>query len=121
MGKPRIMAIDDTQFVCDTLKTWLQGSYEIHTFLSGKEGLAYLTENEVDLILLDYDMPEMTGFEVLMEIRTHLRYGDIPVIFLTGVTNERMEEEMLERGANDYITKPLDIGVLRRGIGKFIK
>ena len=118
MDKHKIVAVDDTSFICETLAAWLKSSYDIKTFLSGQEALRYLEEHGADLILLDYDMPVMTGYEVLMSIRTSKRIGKIPVIFLTGVTNERMEAEMLERGANDFIRKPLDITTLRERIGK---
>jgi len=121
MGKPKIVAIDDTPFIGDTLKAWLKGEYEIRTFLSGKEGLQYLSDNDVDLVLLDYEMPAMTGYEVLMGIRTNQKISKLPVIFLTGVTNERMEEEMMERGASDFIRKPLDLTLLRQRIVKQLK
>ena len=120
MNKPKIVAIDDTPFICETLTAWLKGRYEIQTFLSGKDALQYLSDNDVDLILLDYEMPNMTGYEVLMSIRTHKRIGKTPVIFLTGVENERMETEMLQRGANDYIRKPLDMSLLFSHIEKHL-
>ena len=120
MDKPKIVAIDDTKFVCDTLSAWLKNEYDVVTFLSGKDGIAYLTENTADLLLLDYDMPGMTGYEVLMEIRINKKTSKLPVIFLTGVTNERMEQEMMERGADDYIHKPLEMSVLRERIKKHL-
>ena len=121
MGKPKIVAIDDTPFICDTLKAWLKGEYEIQTFLSGKEGLQHISDNDVDLVLLDYEMPVMTGYEVLMGIRTNQKISKLPVIFLTGVINERMEEEMMERGASDFIRKPLDLTLLRKHIVRQLK
>ena len=117
--KPLIVAVDDAVFVCDTLKTWLQDSYDIQTFLDGKSALDFLEKNPADLILLDYDMPGMTGFEVLMKIRQNFKRR-LPVVFLTAVTNERMEEEMLTRGADAYIRKPLDIGILKHTINEYM-
>ena len=115
--KPIIVAVDDAPFVCDTLTTWLQDTYDIRTFLNGKDALTHLETNEPDLILLDYDMPGMTGYEVLMKIRHNPTLDKkLPVIFLTAVTNDRMEMEMLERGANAYIRKPLDMGILKHTI-----
>ena len=116
MGYPVIVAIDDTPFICDTLTAWLKGAYEIHTFTSGKDGLHFLVENGADLVLLDYEMPGMTGYEVLMGIRTNMKTSKLPVIFLTGVVSGRMETEMLERGADGYLHKPLDLAVLRKCI-----
>ena len=120
-NKPVILAVDDAAFVCDTLRTWLQDTYDIHTFLDGKSALEFLGKNETDLILLDYDMPGMTGYEVLMKIRQNPTIKRrIPIVFLTAVTNERMEEEMLNRGADAYIRKPLDIGILKHTINEYL-
>jgi response regulator RpfG family c-di-GMP phosphodiesterase len=123
MGKFKIVAVDDDPFICDTLAISLKGEYEINTFLSGKDTLAYLKDNVVDLILLDYEMPEMTGYEVLMGIHDskNKQNNSVPVIFLTGVVNERMEVEMRARGASDYIRKPIDMAKLRECIEKHLK
>jgi len=121
MSKPVIVAVDDAAFVCDTLKTWLQDSYDIHTFLDGKDALIFMDKNPVDLVLLDYDMPNLTGYEVLMKIRQNTAFeSTLPIIFLTAITNERMEEEMLTRGADAYIRKPLDIGILKHTIREYL-
>jgi response regulator RpfG family c-di-GMP phosphodiesterase len=120
MSKPVILAVDDTAFVLDSIKSGLSSNYEVVACESGKEGLDYLADNHVDLVLLDYDMPGMTGFEVLMNIQTLNNNRHVPVIFLTGVTNIRMEQEMMERGARDYIRKPIDFTVLRERINKLL-
>jgi CheY-like chemotaxis protein len=65
-------------------------------------------------------MPEMTGYEVLMAIQANHSLNKIPIIFLTGVINERMEEEMRDRGASDYIRKPIDMNTLKACIGKHL-
>jgi response regulator RpfG family c-di-GMP phosphodiesterase len=121
MSKPVIVAVDDTEFVLMSIKSGLEGKYDVHTFPNGIEAMDYISNNPVDLVLLDYDMPEMTGYEVLMKIR-HLRgKSDIPAIFLTGVIHERMEQEMRTRGAQDYIRKPIDFAVLRQHIETLLK
>jgi response regulator RpfG family c-di-GMP phosphodiesterase len=121
MDKPVIMAVDDTQFVLDSVKSGLEDDYEIKTFLTGAGAVEYIDKNPVDLVLLDYDMPEMTGYEVLMNIRAGSSNKNVPVIFLTGVTNDRMELEMRERGAQNYIRKPIDFTVLRQCAGKWLQ
>ncbi|MDR0324693.1 MAG: response regulator [Oscillospiraceae bacterium] len=121
MSKPIIIAVDDQKVMCNLIASMLSGTYDIHTFTEGKDALTYMSENPADLVLLDYDMPTMTGYEVLMGIRGDKKNSGIPVIFLTGVTNERMEMEMRDRGANDYICKPIDFTVLRQRIDKHLK
>jgi response regulator RpfG family c-di-GMP phosphodiesterase len=121
MIKPNIVAVDDQKIMCNLIASMLKEDYNIHTFTEGSEALKYMIGNAVDFVLLDYDMPNMTGYEVLLHIREDKRIADLPVIFLTGVTNPRMEEEMLERGANDFICKPIDFHLLRQRIKKHIK
>jgi len=112
MSKPIVLVIDDQPFVCETLYNLLKVTYEVHTFLSGKDAMEYISDRSVDIILLDYDMPNMTGYEVLMSIRTSKHNNATPVIFITAEVNERMKTEMMERGANDYICKPINAAVL---------
>ena len=108
MGKPTIVVVDDQPFVCEMVKKILDGIYEVHTFTSGKELLKYIDSNAADFFLLDYEMPEMTGYEVLMAVRSSKLNGQKPAVFLTAQTNDRMKVEMLERGANDYLCKPIN-------------
>ena len=121
MNKPVIAVLDDQLFICEMIEIILKDSYEVHKFLHGKDAIKFVSEHPVDLIFLDYDMPEMTGYEALMAIRASKAAAETPIIFLTAQNNERMKAEMLERGANDYICKPIDSNELRRTVKKFIK
>ena len=98
----------------------LKDTYDIVTFTEGKAAVNYMSENPADLVLLDYEMPGMTGYEVLMAIRGHKKTAAVPVIFLTGSTSARMEQEMRERGADDYICKPIDFNILRQHIKRHL-
>ena len=118
MKNPTVIIVDDQPFICDTIKAILKNSYDARSYTSGKEALGFLSDNPVDLVLLDYDMPGMTGYEVLMSIRGSKHNANTPVIFITAETNERMRIEMIERGASDYICKPIDSSVLHERIKK---
>ena len=120
MSKRDIMVVDDQPSVCKEIAIFLRDAYTVHTFKSGKEALDYLLNHSVDLVLLDYDMPNMTGFEVLMALRTNMSTKKTPVVFLTGETNERMKQEMLSRGANDYLCKPIGSPELLQCIRKHL-
>ena len=120
MAKPVIVTIDDQSFICEIIKHDLGNDYDVKTFTSGNDAIKFWNESHVDLILLDYEMPEITGYGVLMAIRSKKQTMDIPVIFLTGVTNKRLEEEMLERGANAFTNKPINFTVLRQLIQKHL-
>ena len=116
MDKPNIIVVDDQPSVCKEIAGFLAIDYSVHAFKSGQEALDYLDSNPADLILLDYYMPGMTGYEVLLAIRSRRQSKDTPVVFLTGETNERMRLEMMGRGASDFLCKPVNSSDLRQCI-----
>ena len=120
MDRQDIVVVDDQPSVCREVTVFLKDSYTVHAFTAGKEALDYMAGNPVDLVLLDYEMPVMTGYEVLMNIRINKSTHKVPVIFLTGETNERMRQEMIGRGADDYLCKPVSSFDLRQCIEKHL-
>ena len=121
MSKRGILIVDDQPSICKEVAFFLKNDYTVYPFTSGKEALEFLSDQQqVDLVLLDYDMPAMTGYEVLMAIRMNKATSEIPVIFLTGVTNDRMRQEMMGRGATDYLCKPISSSELRACIEKYL-
>ena len=120
MGQPDILVVDDQPSVCREVVAFLKDGYTVHAFSSGAEALDYMLKNPVDLVLLDYDMPGMTGYEVLISIRSNRQAKDTPVIFLTAETNERMKTEMLARGAVDYLCKPISSAALQASVKKHL-
>ena len=120
MSKRAILVVDDQPSVCKEVTTFLKDAYAVHAFKSGKEALEYLSANSADLVLLDYDMPDMTGYEVLLAMRLNNSTKATPVVFLTGETNERMRYEMIARGADDYLCKPINSIELRNCIEKHL-
>lgn len=87
------------------------------TATSGKEALQKLNEKELDLVLLDIVMPDMSGIEVLTEIRNAYTPSQLPVIMVTAEDNSAIMLEAVAEGANDYVTKPYDVVFLRKRIG----
>lgn len=106
-SKSVIMAIDDDPVILNSLASVLKAEYGVRPFASGKTALDFLVRQTVDLILLDYQMPGMTGLEVLKALQSDARICEIPTIFLTGSIDDESEVEALEFGAVDYIIKPL--------------
>jgi putative two-component system response regulator len=84
----------------------LKGEYNVRPFTSGETALKFLSHNTADLILLDYNMPGMSGFDVLKALQGDPKFREIPVIFLTGSVNGDDEINALEMGAMDYLLKP---------------
>jgi len=90
----------------------LEHHYAVMTIPSGKRTLSLLEKVRPDLILLDIEMPEMDGFEVLRYLKSNEKYKDIPVIFLTAKTDHQTEIEGLEMGVVDFIAKPFNPAIL---------
>lgn len=91
--------------------------FSITQALNGPEGLEIAKKEPFDVILLDISMPEMNGLEVLSELKHDPKTEEIPVFMLTAKTLVGDIEYAFEVGANDYITKPVDL----RHLGKMIK
>ena len=101
-----IFLVDDDMTNLTMGKKALAGIYNVFTLNSGAIMLEMLENIEPDLILLDVNMPEMNGYEVIKRLKARESTANIPVIFLTALNNEEMELKGLSLGAIDYITKP---------------
>lgn len=112
MKKPTVFIIDDSLMKREMAKKAIIGTFNVITASSGKEALTMLETDIPDLILLDLEMPEMDGYEVLQEIKSTETLKDIPVIFLTARTDAAAELYGLSLGAVDYITVPFSIPLL---------
>jgi DNA-binding response OmpR family regulator len=88
--------------------------FDVDDAKSGNEALDYLCSGEYDLVLLDVDMPGMTGFETCRAIRA---LSDMPIIMLTARGAEKDKVEALDAGADDYITKPFSTPELLARVG----
>ena len=102
-----ILIIDDQPTILQLLGTVLRHTnYEIIFASSGQAGLKKAQEDSPDLILLDISMPEMDGWEVIDGLKSNQSTKDIPVIFLSGMTEEDDVNLCFKKGAVDYIAKP---------------
>jgi len=110
--KHKILIIDDSIVKLELTKTALTRNYDVIMSSSGKEALALLQEEMPDLILLDIEMPEMNGYEVIKTLKETDRTKNIPVIFLTSRSDEESELYGLSLGAIDYIITPFSTPLL---------
>ena len=106
MDVKTVFVVDDDVTNLTVCVNALKSTHNVFSFSSGKLLLKRLEKQIPDLILLDIDMPEMSGFEVLKHIRGIGNAADIPVIFLTAKIDVDSELEGLSLGAIDYIFKP---------------
>ncbi len=104
----RLLVVDDDLGILNLLHTILTNEgYEVVTADCGRDGLAAIEREVPDLVLLDVQMPGMSGFEVLAAIRQN--HQNLPVIMITGYGSEDVATQALRLGADDYLTKPLKV------------
>jgi len=107
-----LLVVDDDESNRDLLSRRLERKgYRVQTAAGGAEALALIYRGSFDLILLDVEMPEMSGLEVLSQIRKIYSSLRLPVIMVTGRSDSEDVVKSLSLGANDYITKPVDFPV----------
>jgi putative two-component system response regulator len=108
----RILVVDDNIAILKQISVQLADTYEVLLAKSGALALQICVREKPDLILLDVEMPDMNGFEVIAQIKHNPYLDRIPVIFLTSNDSTDVEIQALESGARDFITKPVEKGVL---------
>jgi putative two-component system response regulator len=103
----KILIVDDEAYITDVLKRWLSPEgYDCETARSGTAALTHLKEADFDLVLLDIDMPGMSGVEVLSEAKKGR--PELVVIMVTGVDDRDTGRRCMDLGAHSYILKPFD-------------
>jgi DNA-binding response OmpR family regulator len=110
MQNRRILIIDDDLDMLTMLTRILAGTgAQVFTAVDGPEGLRKFFDHRPDLVLLDLMMPEMDGWEVCQRIR---QYSDVPIVMLTALSQDGEMVRGLDVGADDFVVKPFNIGVL---------
>jgi len=104
-----ILIVDDVPANLDILSNALSSDYEVIAATDGEDALEAVEETVVDLILLDIMMPGMDGYEVCRRLKSRSETENIPVIFLTAMTEITHKTKGFSLGAVDYITKPFEI------------
>jgi len=109
----RILVIDDSASVLTSLDFYLrQAGHETHLASDGPTGLAAAAQQTFDFILLDLEMPRMSGIEVCKALKGDSKLAAVPVIIMTGCSLKGFHEQALTAGAKVILTKPFDFGAL---------
>ena len=108
----RILVVDDNLSILKQISAHLSGEYEVSLAKSGMLALEICVKEQPDLILLDIEMPDMDGFDVITRLKQNPFLDRIPVIFLTASHSSEFEIKALESGARDFIIKPVEKGIL---------
>ncbi|MBF0434804.1 MAG: hybrid sensor histidine kinase/response regulator [Magnetococcales bacterium] len=107
-SKARIMIVDDERVNINVLNEILKDDYQIKVAMNGEQALQRaISDPKPDLILLDIQMPGMGGYEVCAKLKADPLTSDIPVIFITNLSDDDDEKRGLDMGAVDYLLKPM--------------
>ena len=112
-NKNSILVIDDEKANIIKLTHILSPEYTIYAAKNGQNGIKAAKNNLPDIILLDILMPEMDGYEVIEILKSTEETKEIPVIFVTGLTDSKDEEKGFNLGAADYILKPFSTSTVK--------
>lgn len=108
---PTVVIIDDeftSRTILDRVVRSIQGNIIVRTFADPIEAMAWIRSNQADLILVDYMMSGMTGLEVVQQIRSISFLDGVPIVVVTSMEERNIRYKVLDAGASDFISKPLD-------------
>lgn len=108
-ARKHILIVDDDSSVLKLLKGYLAERYDVATAINGKVAMKFLETKRTDMVLLDYEMPEENGAAVLRKIRENSKTRNLPVVFLTGITERGKIQEVLALKIQGYLLKPIDM------------
>ncbi|MFR3184503.1 MAG: response regulator transcription factor [Ruminococcus sp.] len=119
MTQYRILIVEDDMDLREGLSfSFSSDGYDVMEAGSKREGLREMEKGGYDLVLLDCNLPDGTGFELCKEVRS---YSNIPIIMLTARDTELDEIKALELGVNDYLSKPFSLGVLKARMKRILQ
>jgi two-component system response regulator ResD len=109
--RPRILLVDDDDGVRKLIGKLLERcGYSVTGVSLAQECLTTLSESNFDLILLDHVLPDMDGLLLLQLVRNRLGASQKPIVYLTGIADEKTKRRAFELGVNDYVVKPFEPG-----------
>ena len=116
-----ILIADDSRMNIDIIVEIFKDDYEIIVARDGRQALERVASNPPDLILLDILMPEINGYEVCQRLKADAATKDIPVVFITSLSDKDDESKGLALGAIDYIKKPIKVPIVKARVRNLMK
>lgn len=116
ISKGSVLIVDDESGPRESLRMILKSIYDVHTVENGKDALNFISQEKVDLVTLDLNMPGLSGIEVLRAIKK--LWPDIEVIVITGCGTLRHAQQAINYGARNFISKPFDVADIIAAVSK---
>jgi DNA-binding response OmpR family regulator len=108
-AKAKILIVeDDTPVAMMIVSLLTRADCETEVAITGKKAMQFAEEGNFDLITLDVDLPDISGFEICSDLKQRHHSRHIPIVFISGRPRNEDRQHALELGAADYITKPFD-------------
>ena len=112
MSASYILVVDDSKSIRDVLvRALTREGYRVLQAQNGREALNLVAANSISLILLDLEMPEMGGLEVLEYLRARYGFSELAILIISSTSESPKVVEAIDKGANDFLTKPVNIGI----------
>jgi phosphoserine phosphatase RsbU/P len=121
MHMQKILVVDDAKPNIKILADLLSDQAQVFFATNGQAALQKAAQEDLDLILLDVMMPGMDGYEVCRNLKSDPKTERVPVVFITGLSDEQDEEKGLKLGAIDYVTKPFSAAIVRARVQNLLK
>ncbi|RCH55114.1 two-component system response regulator [Mucilaginibacter hurinus] len=108
-NQTKVLVVEDDPYMQIILQEFLSSTYEVQISSNGMDALAFLQNGNIpDLILSDYNTPELTGLELIDQVKSSDFFKSIPIIILSGEESSEKRIKCLDRGADDFIVKPFN-------------
>jgi DNA-binding response OmpR family regulator len=110
MKAPHILVVDDEEVICHLLERGLkEHGFTVQIANTATNALTILATQAMDLVILDHNLPDLTGRDVCRRIRRNPNTRSVPVIIVTGASSETLPVDCLDAGADDYVSKPFNV------------
>ncbi len=121
--KNRILIVDDAEFNRDLLRALMEDDYDIEEAEDGQKAVQILAAkwNQIDAVLLDLQMPNMDGYEVIQCMKQNNWMNKIPILIITGEHSIEIENKCFELGVSDFIHKPFDAGLVKNRVRNVVE
>jgi CheY-like chemotaxis protein len=121
MANKAIMVVDDSETIRKFLAFALRAlGFSVVAARDGMDALEKLSQNKVDLVITDLNMPNMDGFEFLKALREDREYSEVPIIILSSLSSSQEIDMGMRLGANSYLVKPFDQKRIQYEVAKYI-
>lgn len=116
-SQEKILVVDDNAAILTVINGILGGIYKVYPVDSCNNALKFLEQQQPDLIILDIEMPEMSGDSFFHIVKSNPATSDIPIIFLTSHNSLEVEAAAFKAGASDFMRKPINNTILLARVG----